>query len=148
MKNGRQKIILEIISNEYIETQAQLIEALSARGIVATQATLSRDIRDLQLVKEIYDTGKYRYVVSHKKRNDPQYDKFLAVLKQSVTSVDYAGNIVVIKTLEAMASGVASALDKMKFENIVGSLAGDDTIFLAMRTPEAAAEFLSDLKNL
>ena len=113
MKSSRQDVILKIISETDIETQAQLIEALSKHGISSTQATLSRDIKDLQLVKELGKNGKYRYVVSGKSKNSDHEARLRKIFHESVTSVCTAQNLVIIKTLPGLASAACSALDTM-----------------------------------
>ena len=131
MKSSRQKIILDIITNSDVETQNQLIEALNARGIASTQATISRDIKDLRLVKELTPAGTYRYAVSPTQSNDHN-EKLRKIFRESVTSYCCAQNIVVLKTLPGLAPAACSAIDKMEIEGLAGTLAGDDTAFLAM----------------
>ena len=142
MKPGRQSVIMEIISQRDIETQSQLLEALAERGIKSTQATLSRDIKDMHLVKEQGPAGTYRYAPSAKKNADSEAIKLKKILKECVTSYDVAQNLIVIKTLPGLAPAACSALDMMELEDLVGTLAGDNTAFLAMRD-NAAAETLA-----
>ena len=141
MKNSRQGVILKIIQEKSIETQAQLIEALAERGISSTQATLSRDIRELSLVKELGKDGKYRYTESNKSKKTEHEERLRKIFKESVFSYNVAQNLVVIKTLPGLANAACAALDTMNLENIVGTLAGDDTAFLAMNDFESAKEF-------
>ncbi|MBQ6365754.1 MAG: arginine repressor [Oscillospiraceae bacterium] len=147
MKPGRQTIILEIIENQNIETQNQLLDALAERGIRSTQATLSRDIKDMRLIKEPGPNGRSHYVrpPESAQAHDSRLQK---ILKESVLSVELAQNLLVIKTLSGLASGACSAIDSIHIEGLVGSLAGDDTIFLAMRNEDVARSVLSELRDL
>ena len=135
MKKNRQGRILELIQEENIETQEELADRLSAEGFVVTQATVSRDIRELKLGKIPSGNGKQKYaVLSH---DDAHLaDKYIRVLKNGFISMDNAQNILVIKTVSGMAMAVAAAVDAMKLKEIVGSIAGDDTIMVAVRTTE------------
>ena len=137
MKPGRQSAILEIIAERDIETQHQLLAALAERGVKSTQATLSRDIKDMRLVKELGPKGNYRYVAAHSEQGDFG-DRLRKIFKESVISYDVAQNLVVIKTLPGLGPGACSAIDAMDIRGLVGSLAGDDTLFLAMRDNESA----------
>ncbi len=148
MKTQRQKIIMDIIGSEDIETQEQLIDALSNRGIRATQATISRDIKDLRLTKELTSGGKYRYTVFEKVLDSGSAGKLSAIFKEAVTSVDCAGNIVVIKTMPALAPAASSAIDSMHMSSIVGTLSGDDTVFVLLRNERDAAELRSELEGM
>lgn len=148
MKPGRQSVILEIIAEQNIETQGQLIEALAQRGIKSTQATLSRDIKDLRLLKELGPEGTYRYVQRAKPEIDDADQRLKKILKESITSYDVAQNIFIIKTLPGLASAACSAIDGMKIDNLVGTLAGDDTAFLAMRDNEAANRLFHEIEEL
>ena len=136
MKNKRQNKILEIISREAIETQEELIKRLQDEGYNVTQATISRDIKELKLIKSAHG-DKYRYVqsVSGEAKKDAKYD---SILMETILSVDIAGHMIVIKTYEGMAMAACAAIDAMGWRDIVGSIAGDDTIFAAVRTEEAA----------
>ncbi len=147
MKPGRQNAILEIIAERDIETQHQLLQALTERGFRTTQATLSRDIRDMRLVKELGPKGNYRYTAA-KARSDGFEDRLRTILKESVISYDTAQNIVVIKTLPGLGQGACSAIDAMEIEGLVGSLAGDDTLFLAMRDNASAETFYHEIESL
>ncbi len=147
MKSRRHAKILDIIGEYPIETQDELMTQLRAEGYKATQATISRDIKDLRLVKTLGGDGKYRYVSAAKNENDIR-THFSNLFKTSVNSVDYAQNIVVIKTLSGMAQAVCASLDSNSHKSIVGTIAGDDTIFIACRTSEFAVELTKDLKKL
>ena len=147
-KRDRQKEILRIISSIDIETQHHLIEELNKIGINATQATLSRDIKELHLVKELTSNGLYRYVAGNKSGNQDHFGKLKTIFRESVTSFAYASNIVVVKTLPGLASAACSALDSMGFESLVGTIAGDDTGFLAMSDIEAAKQFCREIEKM
>lgn len=140
MKAQRQAKLLELISNRAIETQEELSALLSNAGFEATQATISRDIKELNITKASVKNGGYRYSVSVGDSNQHS-DKLSKIFKESVTFADYAQNIVVIKTLPGLASGACSMLDTMYGADIVGTLAGDDTAFLLMRSTEDAQKF-------
>ena len=148
MKDSRQSVILQIISEREIETQAQLIEALAERGIPSTQATLSRDIKQLHLIKELGSSGKYHYVVSGNSRNNDRDIRLRKIFRESVTSFAVAQNIIVIKTLPGLASAACSTLDSMHIETLAGTLAGDDTAFLAMKDNEAAEQFCHEIDEM
>lgn len=145
MKSSRQELILKIIEENEIENQSQLIEALKERGFVSTQATVSRDIRELRLVKELTPDGGYRYVAPMKNEILNYSHKLKTILRECLTSFDSAQNIVVIKTLPGLASAACSAIDGMEIKDLVGTLAGDDTAFLAMRNTESAKAFCEEI---
>ena len=148
MKTSRQGVILQIIAENDIETQAQLIKALAERGVSSTQATLSRDIKDLQLVKELGENGKYRYVVSGKSKNTDHEARLRKIFRESVTSFCVAQNLIIIKTLPGLASAACSTLDTMHIENLAGTLAGDDTAFIAMKDSESAEHFCKMIEDM
>ena len=148
MKNDRQNHLLQIISEENIETQEQLLERLQSRGIKSTQATISRDIKELHLIKEPAGQGRYRYAVSTHRTKLNFADRLRTIFRESLLSVDYAQNIVVIKTMPGLAHGAASALDGMTISEMVGTLAGDDTVMIVMRNTESAAAFVAEIKEM
>lgn len=148
MKLGRQSVIMEIISERDIETQNQLMEALAERGVKSTQATLSRDIRDMRLVKELGPKGNYRYVAAAKQEAPDLDQRLKKIFKESVTSYDVAQNILVIKTLPGLANGACSALDGMDIDGLVGTIAGDDTAFIAMKDNMAATNLYKEIDQL
>ena len=148
MKNSRQSMILEIISQENIETQEQLLSRLQERGISSTQATISRDIKELRIVKELDSTGAYRYSTSKQETKPAFSNRLNTIFRECVTGYDYAQNIVVINTLPGLASAACSALDGMKMSQIVGTIAGDDTAFILMRDTSLAMEFCEEIKRL
>lgn len=145
MKSNRQEEILHVIREREIETQEQLLQALRERGYQSTQATISRDIRELHLVKELSGSGRYKYAVSARKAGMNLAERLRTIFKEAVTSFDVAQNIIVLKTMPALASGACSALDSMHIPDMVGTLAGDDTAILIMRTNEAAEAFCNEL---
>ncbi|MSS42884.1 arginine repressor [Anaerosalibacter bizertensis] len=130
-KYGRQRKILELIETYEIETQEELADHLKRTGIDITQATISRDIKELRLVKVLSKSGKYKYAVMDDS-TEGATDRLIKIFKSSITSYDVAGHILVIKTLPGAAQVCASAIDTLKIESVVGSIAGDDTIFVAI----------------
>ena len=148
MKNERQSRILEIIKREDIDTQEMLLDRLEKMGITCTQATISRDIKQLHLIKEPVGRGKYRYAVSIHRNSLNVADKLRTIFRESINSIDYAENIVVIKTMAGLASAAAAAIDGMHITYMVGSLAGDDTALLVMRDKEAAEVFCEEIKDM
>ena len=148
MKGKRQQEILEIVAQRDIETQEQLLEELKARGVTTTQATISRDIKQLHLVKELTPGGIYKYSVSQKKIELNFAGRLRTIFREGVTSFDVAQNIVVLKTMPGLASAAGAAIDGMDIPELVGSLAGDDTAILIMRTNEAAGEFCEEMREM
>ncbi|MBQ7821649.1 MAG: arginine repressor [Clostridia bacterium] len=147
MKNARQDKIIELISERVVETQEELSELLKNSGFNVTQATVSRDIRELKLVKTVSADGRSRY--SHgKESHDGKASIQKNLLAASVSKVDFAGNITVVKTITGMAQGAAAAIDVMHFDGIVGCVAGDDTIIIVMRTEQAAKRLKEEIENL
>lgn len=135
MKKIRHRKIVEIIEKYDVETQEELASYLKAAGFSVTQATVSRDIRELKLSKVPTGSGKQKYVVL---KQDDSYmgDKYIRVLRDGFVSMDMAQNILVLKTVSGMAMAVAAAVDALKFPEVVGCIAGDDTIMMAVRTVE------------
>ena len=148
MKNNRQSKILEIITNENIETQEQLLARLQDFGINSTQATISRDIKQMHLVKEPIGHGVYKYALSDNRTRLNFAEKLRTIFRESITSVEHAQNIVVVKTMPGLASAACAALDDMKITYMLGSLAGDDTAFLVMKDNEAARDFCQEIKAM
>lgn len=147
MKSRRHAKILDIIAEYPIETQDELLTRLKDEGFKATQATISRDIKDLRLVKTLGSDGKYRYVSASKNSTDIR-SNFSSLFASSVNSIDFAQNIVVIKTLSGMAQAVCAALDSNDYKAVVGTIAGDDTIFIACRSSQLAVNLTEELKKL
>lgn len=148
MKSQRQAKILEIITNRDIETQENLLQELNKAGFRSTQATISRDIKELRIVKELTSFGTYRYTTATNEVTGTFSSKLNTIFRQCVTRFDYAQNMVVIHTLPGLASAAASAIDAMSMNVVVGTLAGDDTVFVVMRDMNAAATFCGEIQNL
>ena len=148
MKNDRQAKILAIIERESIDTQEQLQQRLQEEGIRCTQATISRDIKQLHLIKEPIGQGQYRYAVSVQRSRLNVADKLRTIFRESIVSVDYAQNLVVIKTMPGLANAAASAMDNMNIPYLVGSLAGDDTALLVLRDSESAQSFCDEIHEM
>ncbi len=144
MKQNRHQKIVEIVSKYRVQTQEELISYLNDSGFQVTQATVSRDIRELSLSK-VSQNGAYYYALP-KTEGDSSEDKYRKMLKDSITEVNYAQNIVVVKTYPGMANAAAAALDGAKHDEIVGTLAGDDTIFIVVRDTETARAFSESLQ--
>ncbi len=148
LKSQRQAKIMEIISTRNVETQEQLLDALRKEGFRGTQATISRDIKDLRIVKELTSLGTYRYTTSSNEMSGSFTSRLNTIFKECVVSYDYAQNIIVIRTLPGLASAAGSAIDAMNLSTVVGSLAGDDTVMVVMRDTNAAAAFCGEIKHL
>lgn len=148
MKKKRHALIMEFIQNNEITTQDELLSRLREQGFEVTQATISRDIKELRLVKSLSSSsGQYRYTVG-KDEKDDYWNKFHAIFAGSVLSVDYAGNICALKCHSGMAPAACAALDSMHWEGLVGTLAGDDTIFVLCRSEENAIKMKSSIMKL
>ncbi len=147
MKRQRHEVVVDLIKKYDIETQEELAAYLKAEGYEVTQATVSRDIRELKLSKIATGSGKQKYIIL---KNDDSYlgDKFIRVLKDGFVSMDTAQNILVIKTVQGMAMAVAAALDAMKFPEILGCIAGDDTIMAAVKTTEEAEALMDKISEI
>ena len=148
MKSKRQQEILDIVAQRDIETQEQLLDALKERGVSTTQATISRDIKQLHLVKELTAGGIYKDAVSQRKTALNNVGRLQTIFRQGVTSYDMAQNIVVLRTMPGLASAAAAAIDAMEIPELVGSLAGDDTVILIMRTNGSAEEFCEEIREM
>ena len=149
MKSQRQAKILEIISNKNIETQEQLLAELQKEGFRGTQATISRDIKELRIVKELTSLGTYRYTIITTSDLGSSFSARLnTIFRECVTRYDYTQNIVVIHTLPGLAGAAASAIDSMNMSVVVGTLAGDDTVMVVMRDNNAAAVFCGEIAHL
>lgn len=147
MKRNRQEAILRVISQYEVETQQELAQRLKEEGFEVTQATVSRDIRDMKLSKMPTGEGHQKYVRFH---NDEKHlsGKYVNVLKEGFVSIDMAQNILVVKTVSGMAMAVAAAIDAMKYPEIVGTIAGDDTIMMAVRTVEDTKSLMNQILQL
>ncbi len=147
MKRNRQEAILRVISQYEVETQQELAQRLKEEGFEVTQATVSRAIRDMKLSKMPTGEGHQKYVRFH---NDEKHlsGKYVNVLKEGFVSIDMAQNILVVKTVSGMAMAVAAAIDAMKYPEIVGTIAGDDTIMMAVRTVEDTKSLMNQILQL
>ena len=148
MKKERQKAVLQVIADTDVETQNQLIEELEKIGIESTQATVSRDIKELHLIKELTSRGTYRYAISERPDTQNNTLRLRSIFRESVISYACAQNLVVIKTLPGLAPAACSAIDTMGIRTIVGSIAGDDTGFLAMNDATAAEKFCKEIEDM
>lgn len=147
MKSSRHDAILKIISEQEIETQDMLTDELCRLGFNVTQATVSRDIKQLRLVKRSSTSGKYKYAVQSV--GDTQSNaKYKNILRETVISIRQAGTLVVVKTYTGMANAAAAAIDAIAGEILVGSIAGDDTIFIATEDEDSAKTFIAAVKNV
>jgi len=142
MKSGRQQAILHLVHTQDIFTQGELTQALAKAGFSAAQATVSRDIRELRLTKEPTDNGQ-KYVVPAKK--DDENHRMSRIFRDGLVSIDYAGNMLVLRTLNGMAMAVALALDEMNFSEILGSVAGDDVVICVVKSEPHAAVLVEKL---
>ncbi|MDI6618135.1 MAG: arginine repressor [Clostridiales bacterium] len=147
MKIARHAKILEIVNNKDIETQEELADELKKAGINVTQATVSRDIKELKLIKVLSGSGRYKYA-SIAPTENMLSDKLVTIFTQTVLTIDYVNNIISIRTISGSAPAAAEAIDSLNFDGIVGTLAGDNTIFILTRTNEKAEEIVSRLKRL
>lgn len=147
MKTKRQAKILELIKKNEIETQEELSDYLEKEGYQVTQATVSRDIRELKLTKVAMNNGKQKYVVLSETADD-MTEKFVHVFKTGFVSMDMAQNILVIKTVAGMAMAVAAALDAMQLHEVVGCIAGDDTIMCAVRSVDDTIAIMGRLRKV
>lgn len=147
MKKNRHGKIIELIENNEVETQEQLADLLKKDGYDVTQATVSRDIRELRLTKVQTGDGRQKYrVMDH---NDEELqDKYIKVLQSGFVSMDKAGNMLVLRTVSGMAMAVAAALDALHLSQIIGCIAGDDTIFAAIRTEEDVQEVMDRIREM
>ena len=139
---------MEIISTTNVETQEQLLKELQEAGFTSTQATISRDIKELHLIKELTGYGTYRYAVSERKASLNVASRLRTIFKEGVISFDLAQNIIVLKTMPGVASAACAAIDGTEITGLVGSLAGDDTAMLVMRTNEDAQEFCNEIHTM
>lgn len=147
MKTERQTRILELVSKYEIETQEDMIERLRAEGYMVTQATVSRDLKELKLTKALTARGTYRYCTSGG-RNHTGNVRINSAMADSILHVDYSGNNVVIKTYPGLAQAVASSIDAMNMHSILGCVAGDDTIIIVSRNEESSAQISEKIREL
>jgi transcriptional regulator of arginine metabolism len=148
VKASRHARIKEIIDNQAVETQEDLAEALRKKGIEVTQATVSRDIKELMLIKVPTGEGRYRYAFPPEQNLVFSQSRLERAFKDSVTAMDYSVNIIVIRTVPGMAQAVAYAVDSTRWPEVIGTVGGDDTIFVVVKPPEAAGEVLARFRAL
>ncbi len=148
MKAKRHAKILELIGNKHINTQEELQAELGKNGFLVTQATVSRDIKELRLIKSLSNDGSYHYTTHQKEKGSDLSFKFHAIFSESVRGVDYAQNLVVVKCYTGMANAACAALDSIHWEGVVGTIAGDDTILVVMRSEAYAEKMIEDLNKL
>ncbi len=147
MKYLRHAKIHQLINEQEVETQEELVKLLEKENFKVTQATISRDIRELRLIKVLANNGKYKYA-SIKEKNEIITERFIKVFKESVVNIDHAESIIVIKTLPGAGQAAAAALDAIDRDEIVGTLAGDDTIFLVVRNKKDIQQTIEFLVSL
>lgn len=147
MKAKRQKKIKEIIENKIIETQDELLLELSNAGFQTTQATISRDIREMKLTKVSYDQGKQKYIMIQKMDTNV-VQKYHQVISAGILNIDTAQNLIVIHTVSGMAMAVAAALDNMNLQGLMGCIAGDDTIFCAVRNEDFCKQIIVSINKV
>lgn len=148
MKTNRQAKIIEIISSQDVETQKDLLDALHRAGYHSTQATISRDIKELRIVKEQTKFGTYRYASSAREVAGSFGSRLNSIFRECVTGFDHAQNLVVIHTIPGLAGAAASAVDAMRMSFVLGSIGGDDTVLIVMRDANAAAAFCEEIDHL
>ncbi len=147
MKPKRHAMILKLIAAENIETQEELASLLSAQGFTVTQATVSRDIKELRLIKVLTGEGRYKYATVEKAESDLQ-ERFIRLFSNCVVSITSAGNLIVVKTMAGSAAVAAEAIDSMKWPEIAGSIAGDNTIFVAVREGKSVADIIKKFQKM
>ena len=147
MKPKRHAMILKLIAAENIETQEELATLLSAQGFNVTQATVSRDIKELRLIKVLTGEGKYKYATVEKAESDLQ-ERFIRLFGNCVVSITSAGNLIVVKTMAGSAAVAAEAIDSMKWPEIAGSIAGDNTMFVAVREGKSVTDIIKKFQKM
>ena len=148
MKSHRQKKILALISEKNIETQEQLLKELQDSGYKSTQATVSRDIKELRIIKTLDGTGGYRYSVAMKSEPEHFDDRIRVIFRECVTKVDCAYNQIVIRTMPGLGAAAGANIDALHMPEVVGCLSGDDTTLVIMRDVESALEFSSEIRRM
>ena len=150
MKSQRHQMILKLVADGKIDTQESLQEELSKNGFIVTQATISRDIRELSIIKTVTPDGSYKYSIPSLKKAEIKNSSsvVLGLINDAVLNADYSGNTVVVKCHTGMAQAVCAKLDSTGIENVVGTLAGDDTIFILMRTENDAERLMKELNSI
>lgn len=148
MKAKRQKKILELIAEKSIETQEQLLQELRDCGYKSTQATVSRDIKELRIIKTLDGLGGYRYSAPRKNESERFDEKFRVIFRECVTKLDYAQNLVVVKTMPGLGAAAGANIDALQMPTVIGTLSGDDTTLVIMRDTESAMEFCEEIRKM
>ena len=148
MKNLRQRRILAFIKEHDIETQEELVAKLKEAGFDVTQATVSRDIKELGLIKVASENNKYKYFETSEPRHSLNETRLSRLLKDSAISIEFSENLIVIKTLPGLANAIASCIDHIQWTEVIGTIAGDDTLLLIIKPKEAVERYLERLKKL
>ncbi len=148
MKTNRQKKILQLIAEKSIETQEQLLKELQDSGYKCTQATISRDIKELRIIKTLDGLGGYRYSAPQKHENEKFDARFRIIFRECVTSMDCAQNLVVIKTMPGLGAAAGANIDALHMPSVIGTLSGDDTALVIMRDTESAMDFCSEIRKM
>lgn len=146
MKEQRQSAIVKIISENNVDTQESLLKHLTESGFDTTQATVSRDIKELNITKVSYEGNKHKYVIDNRNLEHSGMT-YRHMLENYIVSIDYAGNLIVIRTIAGMAMAVGTAIDSLHDDDIMGCIAGDDTLFIAIRNPDRADEIIGSIKK-
>lgn len=147
MKTKRHAMILKLIASENIDTQEELARLLSAQGFTVTQATVSRDIKELRLIKVLTGDGQYKYATVEKAETDLQ-ERFIRLFSNCVVSITSSGNLIVLKTMAGSAAVAAEAIDSLKWPEIAGSIAGDNTIFVAVREGKSVSDLIKKFQKM
>lgn len=147
MKSARHNLILEIIESKDIETQEELAEELKSRGVKVTQATVSRDIKELRLLKVLSEHGGYKYATVERAEKGMN-DRFIRILAESIVNIEYVNNLIVITTLSASANAACEAIDSMKWSEVMGTIAGDNTLLIITRSNEAVETLMGRFNSL
>lgn len=147
MKSARHNLILEIIESKDIETQEELAEELKSRGVKVTQATVSRDIKELRLLKVLSEHGGYKYATVERAEKGMN-ERFIRILAESIVNIDSVNNLIVINTLSASANAACEAIDSMKWSEVMGTIAGDNTLLIITRSNEAVETLLARFNSL
>ena len=147
MRYARQNKILELIENNEIETQEKLSSMLRENGFDVTQATISRDIKELQLIKMLSSSDKYMYAAGMG-HGSHVTNRFVKIFNETIKSIDYAGNIVIVKTLSGCANAACEAIDSLSLPHVMGSVAGDNTILIVIDTPEHSEDFIDTFNEM
>ncbi len=147
MKSARHNLILEIIESKDIETQEELAEELKNRGVRVTQATVSRDIKELRLLKVLSEHGGYKYATVERAEKGMN-ERFIRILTESIVNIDSVNNLIVINTLSASANAACEAIDSMKWSEVMGTIAGDNTLLIITRSNEAVETLIGRFNTL